>query len=48
MTALVFTSADFDAAVDLTLKGVDVEGRSGGLDDDERAKIVQEFRGQYT
>ena len=43
MTAIVFTAADFDLAVNLTLNGVTVEGRSVGvgLSATERASIIQ-------
>jgi hypothetical protein len=44
MTSLVFTAADFVAAVNLTLDGVEVEGRSDGLNDSERARIIEHLR----
>lgn len=46
MTPAIFTSADFDNAINWTLNGLEVEGRTGigSLSDTERAAIIQHLR----
>lgn len=46
MTDLVFTDADFELAVNLTLNGVDVEGQPNGLTSSQRAAIIENLRTQ--
>jgi uncharacterized membrane protein YebE (DUF533 family) len=46
MTAIIFTAADFDKAINLTLNGLGVAGRPDGLSAIERASIIQHLRNQ--
>jgi hypothetical protein len=39
MSTIVFTAADFDLAINITLNGLNVDGRSVGLSATERASM---------